>query len=112
MKMIGATITQLRKQKGMTLTDLAERASISKSNLSNIERNINTNPSIRVLERIADVLETDVVTLLGMEEEVNTQDFYEEFLQRLRELNLTKEELEEYERVLEFIEWKKKKSKT
>ncbi len=110
--MIGATITQLRKQKGLTLTDLAERASISKSNLSNIERNLNTNPSIRVLERIADVLETDVVTLLGMEEEENTQDFYKEFLQRLRDLNLTREELEEYERVLEFIEWKKKKSKT
>jgi XRE family transcriptional regulator, master regulator for biofilm formation len=110
--MIGATITQLRKQKGMTLTDLAERASISKSNLSNIERNINTNPSIRVLERIADVLETDVVTLLGMDEEDNTQDFYEEFLKRLRDLNLTREELEEYERVLEFIEWKKNKSRT
>lgn len=110
--MIGANITQLRRQKGMTLTELAEKANISKSNLSNIERNINTNPSIRVLERLAEVLETDVVTLLGMEEEDNTQDFYEEFLQRLRELNLTREELEEYERVLEFIEWKKKKSRT
>jgi XRE family transcriptional regulator, master regulator for biofilm formation len=112
MTMIGANITQLRRQKGMTLTELAEKANISKSNLSNIERNINTNPSIRVLERLAEVLETDVVTLLGMEEEDNTQDFYEEFLQRLRELNLTREELEEYERVLEFIEWKKKKSRT
>ncbi|WP_245922482.1 helix-turn-helix domain-containing protein [Alkalicoccus saliphilus] len=96
----------------MTLTELAEKANISKSNLSNIERNINTNPSIRVLERLAEVLDTDVVTLLGMGEEDNTQDYYEEFLQRLRELNLTREELEEYERVLEFIEWKKKKSRT
>ncbi|PTL40231.1 transcriptional regulator [Alkalicoccus saliphilus] len=110
--MIGANITQLRRQKGMTLTELAEKANISKSNLSNIERNINTNPSIRVLERLAEVLDTDVVTLLGMGEEDNTQDYYEEFLQRLRELNLTREELEEYERVLEFIEWKKKKSRT
>jgi XRE family transcriptional regulator, master regulator for biofilm formation len=108
MKMIGATITQLRKQKGLTLTDLAERANISKSNLSNIERNINKNPSIRVLEKLAEVLETDVVTLLGMDIDESTQDYYEEFLKKLKELNLTKEELEEYERVLEFIEWKKK----
>ena len=45
-EMIGKNIYWLRKEKGLTLSELAERANIAKSYLSNIERNINQNPSI------------------------------------------------------------------
>lgn len=51
--MIGSNISELRKKKGMTLTELARRAKVSKSYLSNIERNLNQNPSIYVIEKIA-----------------------------------------------------------
>ena len=43
--MIGKNIAEIRKKRGYTLSELAELANISKSYLSNIERNINKNPS-------------------------------------------------------------------
>ena len=45
--MIGKNIYWLRKEKGLTLSELAERANVAKSYLSNIERDINQNPSIQ-----------------------------------------------------------------
>lgn len=39
--MLGKNIYQFRKKRGLTLSELAERAGVSKSYLSNIERNIN-----------------------------------------------------------------------
>ena len=57
--MIGKNIYKLRTQRGLTLSELAERAVISKSYLSNIERNLNANPSIYVLEQIAEALQVD-----------------------------------------------------
>ena len=54
--MIGKNIYLLRKEKGLTLSELAERANIAKSYLSNMERNINQNPSIQIVEKIAQVL--------------------------------------------------------
>ncbi|WP_444684343.1 helix-turn-helix domain-containing protein [Alkalicoccus luteus] len=107
--MIGQNITRLRKAKGMTLTELAEQANISKSNLSNIERGINENPSIKVLEKLAEVLETDLIALLGIQPESGRTDGQENLLERIRELNVSEEDLKEYEKVLEFIIWQKKK---
>ncbi|NJP38769.1 helix-turn-helix domain-containing protein [Alkalicoccus luteus] len=107
--MIGQNITRLRKAKGMTLTELAEQANISKSNLSNIERGINENPSIKVLEKLAEVLETDLIALLGIQSESGRTDGQENLLDRIRELNVSEEDLKEYEKVLEFIIWQKKK---
>lgn len=103
--MIGENITQIRKLQGMTLTELAEKANISKSNLSNIERGINVNPSIKVLEKIAEVLHTELGTLLGLEQIHPEKD---KLVERLEKLNLTEVEMKQYEKVLEFIEWQKK----
>ncbi|MGM7634629.1 helix-turn-helix domain-containing protein [Bacillus sp. Hm123] len=58
--MIGVRIKQLREQKGYSLTGLAKAAQISKSYLSNLERQTNTNPSLSVLSKIATAL--DVTT--------------------------------------------------
>ncbi|MGQ4665879.1 helix-turn-helix domain-containing protein [Metabacillus halosaccharovorans] len=40
-------ICESRKQKGLTLSEVAKQAKISKSYLSNIERNLNLNPSLQ-----------------------------------------------------------------
>lgn len=45
--MIGNKIYKFRKQRGLSISELAERAKISKSYLSNIERNLNSNPPIK-----------------------------------------------------------------
>jgi transcriptional regulator with XRE-family HTH domain len=63
---LGDRIQELRKQKGLTLTELARQASISKGYLSQIERGEAGRPSAQVLYVIASVLGTSVASLLGM----------------------------------------------
>lgn len=44
--MIGKRVKQLRTERGLSLTELAEKAGVAKSYLSTIERDIQSNPSI------------------------------------------------------------------
>jgi len=53
---LGGTIRERRKKAGLTLQQLAEKASLSISYLSQVERNLLT-PSVSTLKRIADLLE-------------------------------------------------------
>jgi XRE family transcriptional regulator, master regulator for biofilm formation len=62
--MLGTRIKALRQKKRLTLSELAEKTEISKSYLSHIERNIQTNPSIEVIMKIALGLEVDIQTLI------------------------------------------------
>ncbi|MEH7180531.1 helix-turn-helix domain-containing protein [Neobacillus vireti] len=62
--MIGERIKKLRKQKGYSITELANLAKVSKSYLSNIERGLNKNPSIHFLMKIAKPLEVSIEYLL------------------------------------------------
>ncbi|CRK81679.1 helix-turn-helix domain-containing protein [Neobacillus massiliamazoniensis] len=106
--MIGKTIYQIRRKRGYTLSELAERTRISKSYLSNIERNININPSIEVIKKIAKVLEVDLKTLIGTID--GTQNDLDsdwiDFVNELKESGIEKELLHEYKPLIEFIKWK------
>lgn len=53
---IGSRLGDLRKRKKMTLDELASKSGVSKSILSQIERNI-SNPTVSTMLRIADALE-------------------------------------------------------
>lgn len=111
--MIGKNIRRLRKEQGLTLSELAERAGIAKSYLSNIERNINQNPSIQVLEKIAAVLHVDIHVLLGIksEHQVQPENEWLSFIQDLQDSGVEKEDLDEYRTVIEFIKWKNEKGR-
>lgn len=65
--MIGERIKSLREQKGYSITKLADLAGVSKSYLSYIERNVQNNPSLQVLAKIAFHLDTNIEFLLGEE---------------------------------------------
>ncbi|MFF2888909.1 helix-turn-helix domain-containing protein [Paenibacillus sp. NPDC057967] len=65
--MIGERIKSLREQKGYSITKLADLAGVSKSYLSYIERNVQNNPSLQVLAKIAFHLDTNIEYLLGEE---------------------------------------------
>lgn len=54
--LIGETIKQLRQEKKMSISELADKAGVAKSYLSSIERNLQTNPSIQFVEKISSVL--------------------------------------------------------
>ena len=61
---LGSSIRSTRILKGLKLRELAELASCSESMLSKLE-NSHTNPSLAVLQRIADGLQVSVATLLA-----------------------------------------------
>ncbi|MED1205203.1 helix-turn-helix domain-containing protein [Heyndrickxia acidicola] len=113
--MIGKNIYEIRKRKKLSLSSLAERAGISKSYLSNIERNVHQNPSIQVLNKIAKILEVDLVTLVG--NDVNSRPKKEdipdnewmEIVNKMKETGIEKEQIEEYKTLIEFIKWKNEK---
>lgn len=104
--MIGKNIYEYRMRRGLTLSELAERANISKSYLSNIERSLNQNPSIQVIKKIATVLNVDLKLLLKTEttqEELLLPD--KEWFDLVSELRESGMEKEEYKTLIEFIKW-------
>lgn len=67
-KNVAANLREFRKQRRLTLEELAERSAVSKSMLGEIERGRAT-PTITVLWKIAQALKTPLTSLLGGEEE-------------------------------------------
>jgi len=65
--MVGEKIKNLRIRKKYSITELSEKAKVSKSYLSYIERGIQENPSLQVLSRLARTLDTTVEYLMGQE---------------------------------------------
>lgn len=109
--MIGAKISDIRKKRGYTLSELAKRAGISKSYLSNIERNLNRNPSIHVIKKLSLVLDVDLEILLkpetyAVEQKQLDQDWID-LASQLKESGIEKEQLQEYKTLIEFIKWQK-----
>ncbi len=101
--MIGKRIQTIRKEKGLSLSDLAAKAGIAKSYLSSIERDIQSNPSVQFLEKIAAVLDISVQSLLNAE--VNEDSLDPEWIklaQEAAESGVSKEQFREF---LEFTKW-------
>ena len=66
--MIAVQIRQLRQKRGLTVTELARRAGVSKSMISQVE-NGGTAPSIETMRSIAAVLEVPLFTLFLNQED-------------------------------------------
>ena len=65
-ELLGLRVKEFRKQKKLTQEKLAEIIGVDNGYISKLEVGQNF-PSITTLEKIADVLDTDVSTLLGEE---------------------------------------------
>ncbi|MBP0725115.1 helix-turn-helix domain-containing protein [Bacillus sp. RG28] len=105
--MIGERIKKLRLQHGMSLTELAERAGVAKSYISSIERNLQSNPSIQVLEKIATVFHTTAENLLKENQEPVAVD--NEWMQILKEAMESGVSKEEFKNFIEFNKFKQGK---
>jgi XRE family transcriptional regulator of biofilm formation len=62
--MLGDQIQKLRHEKKLTLSQLAVKTEISKSYLSHLERNIQTNPSMEVLKKLSAALDVEIQNLI------------------------------------------------
>jgi XRE family transcriptional regulator of biofilm formation len=107
--MIGKRVQQLRKEKGLSLTELAERAGVAKSYISSLERDIQKNPSIQCLEKIAAVLKVAVDRLIDQEDTVTKErELDQEWYSIIKEAMTSGVDKQQFREFLEFNKWKMK----
>lgn len=107
--LIGEKIKQLRNEKNLSISELADRAGVAKSYLSSIERNIQSNPSIQFMEKISQVLGVSVNELLREDISNVTEGLDDEWLEIVQEAmnsGISKTEFKEY---LEINKWKNRR---
>ena len=107
--MIGERIKRLRLQKGISLTELAEKAGVAKSYISSIERNLQKNPSIQFLEKIASVLNVPVDHLIH--DEINTSELDSDWMVIVKEAMNSGISKEQFRDFLEFNKWRMNQNK-
>ncbi|TKC19593.1 helix-turn-helix domain-containing protein [Robertmurraya kyonggiensis] len=100
--MVGERIKQLRTKKGYSISELAKIAGVSKSYLSYIERNVQRNPSLQFLTKIAETLETSMEYLL--EEEIQLDEEWISLIKKAINDGVSKEDFQKY---LDFVKFKK-----
>ncbi|WP_404471750.1 helix-turn-helix domain-containing protein [Vreelandella venusta] len=69
---LGQALRQLRKQKGLTLEELARRTNSHVGNLSRIERNV-SRPSLELLYRISEALDFRMSEVFALSEPGNKE---------------------------------------
>ncbi|MBM4764444.1 helix-turn-helix domain-containing protein [Bacillus sp. B15-48] len=107
--MIGERVKKLRQERKMSLSELAEQAGVAKSYLSSLERNLQTNPSIQFLEKIAAVFNIPVDRLILDEPEQEAVDSdWIELVREAMDSGISKEQFKEF---LEFNKWRNNQSK-
>lgn len=110
--MVGERLKELRLEKGYSISELAELAGVSKSYLSYIERDVQKNPSLQFLKKIASTLETEVEDLLGpSSSEDLSNDFvldeeWSHLLNKAIEEGMSKNDFKEFRDYLKFRKWK------
>lgn len=108
--MVGERIKKLRKSKGYSISELAKIAGVSKSYLSYIERNVQRNPSLQFLSKLAHTLETSIEYLLGQDKDGEEID--EEWVLLIKKAiddGVSKEEFQKYLEFMRFKKWEEDK---
>ncbi|KZE64056.1 hypothetical protein AWM68_13190 [Fictibacillus phosphorivorans] len=98
---MGERIRFYRMNKKLSITTLASLAGISKGHLSNIENN-GSNPSIHILNKLAEALEINVEKLINNPEDKLDPEWTELILQAKNE-GISKEEVRSF---LAYESWK------
>lgn len=107
--MIGDRVKRLRQEKRMSLSELAEQAGVAKSYLSSLERNLQTNPSIQFLKKIAAVLNVPVDHLIH--EQINKDELDTEWMKIVKEAMESGVSKEQFREFLDFNKWRSKQNK-
>ncbi|MGP9040570.1 helix-turn-helix domain-containing protein [Cytobacillus kochii] len=102
--MIGNRVKALRQEKKISLSELADQAGVAKSYLSSLERNLQTNPSIQFLEKIAAVLNVPVDHLIH--DQINKEELDTDWINIVKEAMESGVSKEEFREFLDFNKWK------
>lgn len=102
--MIGDRVKKIRKEKRMSLSELAEKAGVAKSYLSSLERNLQSNPSIQFLEKISSVLGVSIDVLIHDQTDIDGLDpEWVSILEEAMHSGVSKEQFREF---IEFNKWR------
>lgn len=82
--MLAENIKTVRKQRGMTQEELAARLNVVRQTVSKWEKGLSV-PDAELLKKLAEILETDVSTLLGAP--INTESNANEIAEQLSRIN-------------------------
>ncbi|RXS99852.1 helix-turn-helix domain-containing protein [Ammoniphilus sp. CFH 90114] len=110
--MIGKRVQKLRQDRGLSLSELAERAGVAKSYLSTIERDIQSNPSIQFLEKISAVLQVPLDALLhDAASDTDPSQLDSEWLKIVQDAMNSGISKEQFREFLEFNKWRQNRTK-
>jgi XRE family transcriptional regulator, master regulator for biofilm formation len=115
--MIGQRIKRLRQAKGYSITELGRLADVSKSYLSQLERGMQTNPSLQFLVKVSGPLDTTVTYLLEDTkfkklEDSELDEEWKILIRQAIEDGLKKEDFHEYRNYIRFQSWMKEQNKS
>ncbi|MFF2588501.1 helix-turn-helix domain-containing protein [Peribacillus butanolivorans] len=94
--MIGYRVKTLREEKKMSISELSTKSGVAKSYISSLERNLQTNPTILVLEKIASILCITVDALLYEQVDHLMDDEWKEIMKDIMGSGISKEEMREF----------------
>jgi XRE family transcriptional regulator of biofilm formation len=106
--MIGDRVKKIRLEKKMSLSELADQAGVAKSYLSSLERNLQRNPSIKFLEKIAAVLNVPVDHLIH--ENINTEELDSDWINLVKNAMNSGVSKDQFRDFLEFNQWRLKQN--
>lgn len=107
--MIGDRVKRLRLERKLSLSELADQAGVAKSYLSSLERNLQRNPSIQFLEKIAGVLNVSVDQLIH--EQINKEELDSEWMKIVKEAMESGVSKEQFKEFLEYYKWRIERNK-
>lgn len=94
-------IKKIRQDKNISLYELSKRTDISRTYLRLIENNKKTNPSVRILEDIANALNVDVKDLFYST--IELEKLRKEMYCRIDKFGLNSEEVLEVSQIIDLL---------
>ncbi|MGZ9818831.1 helix-turn-helix domain-containing protein [Peribacillus simplex] len=94
--MIGYRVKSLREERKMSISELSAKSGVAKSYISSLERNLQTNPTILVLDKIARILCIKVDALLNEKVDKVMDEEWMEIMQDIMGSGISKEEMREF----------------
>jgi XRE family transcriptional regulator of biofilm formation len=80
----------------MSISELSSKSGVAKSYISSLERNLQKNPTILVLEKISKILCIKVDALLNEQADKSMDEEWMEIIQDVMESGISKEEMREF----------------
>ena len=94
-------IKSIRKKRNLTLYELSKRTGISRTYLRNLENNKQFNPTLFILQKIAEELEVNIKDLFYSLNDIDS--LKEEMYRRIDEYGLDSKEVMEVSQVIDLL---------